>query len=456
MTILLILNDPGLYPLVQESLPPGSSVYFWARTKKSVPAGLRGRVISGSRSSSKTFEKVSFDPELFVLLQPIDHRNQSRVVDAIARVHPQAKILVLGNGKRAVPETEHPLVRTLTWGELFNGVILEEIRRLETLERVTEIRWLFQDCKKIGILLQDDPDPDAIASGLALRALIGRNKLTAPMLTFGEVTRPENLHMIELLDIEVNTIHRRDLAQYDKLAMVDVQPSYFGDTIPSVDLVVDHHPEQKGYTAAYRDIRSSYGATSTILTEYLRAADVEITQRHATALLYGIKTDTLSLDREVSKADIDAFSYLYPKINFNILRRIERPELPLSTINAFSKALDQLSIEKGLAFIYLGAVEREDVIPQIAEFCLQIEGADWSAAAGKYENNLIISVRNVGFVRSAGEVVKSAFGDIGSAGGHRSMAKAVIPLDRFREKYGSISEGTIRQAVSESFLEQLP
>ena len=85
--------------------------------------------------------------------------------------------------------------------------------------------------------------------------------------------------------------------EYDRLAMVDVQPHYFGGLIDRVDLVIDHHPEQPGYTAVFKDIRPDYGSTSTILTEHLRAVDVNISERTATAMLYAIKSDTLFFNR---------------------------------------------------------------------------------------------------------------------------------------------------------------
>src|SRR6185437_13573995 len=122
----------------------------------------------------------------------------------------------------------------------------------------------------------NDPDTDAIASGLALRNVLRRTKTTAIIGAIQGVTRPENLRMLNLLDIHVDTITPESLKEYDRVAMVDVQPHYFSGLIDRVDLVIDHHPEQTGYTAVFKDIRADYGSTSTILTEHLRAVDVNI------------------------------------------------------------------------------------------------------------------------------------------------------------------------------------
>ncbi len=189
-----------------------------------------------------------------------------------------------------------------------------------------------------------------------------------------------------------------------------------------------------------------------MLTEYCVAAEVSMPQRLATALLYGIKTDTLFLGRGCGKADVQAFAQLYPQANTNTVRRIEKPRLPKSAFTAFSRALRDVDLSRGLAYLHLGPVEREDVIPQLAELTLQLEGAEWSAVSGLVDGSLVLSVRNAGYQRVAGSVVRAAFGDVGSAGGHQAMAKAVISLKAFRQKYGSTRNGRIREVMTRGLL----
>ena len=94
---------------------------------------------------------------------------------------------------------------------------------------------------------------------------------------------------------------------------------------------------------------SQYGATSTILTEYLEACGADVSQRLATALLYGIKSDTLMLNRETGPADLRAFMSLYPLTNYNTLRRIERPELPLAFAEFLARVLPRMRKQIGPA-----------------------------------------------------------------------------------------------------------
>ncbi len=324
-----------------------------------------------------------------------------------------------------------------------------------TRQKTKELRALVGENDRVAILLQDDPDPDGIASAMALRALLGRNKLTTPILSFGPITRPENRTMVHLLEIEVAQISGPELSEFEKIAMVDVQPPYFDGRVARADIVIDHHPGYSVGNAPFEDIRPRYGATATIMTEYLVSAEERISERLATALLYGIKSDTLMLSRRVTDDDLQAFTYLYPLANYGLLRRIERPELPLSFARAMSRAMRRLKIDDGVAVLHLGPVERDDLIVQMADFCLQFENVEWVAVSGKLAGNLVIAVRNHGMGRSAGESVKRLFGDIGSAGGHRNMAKAVIPLTAWRRRERSTRDAVIESRLRKLFAEDM-
>ncbi len=324
-----------------------------------------------------------------------------------------------------------------------------------TKTRLKELRALVSDDDRIAIVLQDDPDPDGIASAMALRTLLGRNKLTTPIFSFGAVSRPENRTMVHLLDIEIERATAEELAEFSKIAMVDVQPAYFEDRLPRADIVIDHHPGYTPGSAPFEDVRTRYGATATILTEYLIAADERISERLATALLYGIKSDALMMSRRVTDDDLQAFTHLYPLATDNWLRRIDRPELPLAFARILSRAMSRLQIRDGLAVLHLGPIERDDLIVQMADFCLMFETTEWVAVSGKLGRNLVISVRNQGTGRSAGEVVRRLFGDIGSAGGHRNMAKAVIPLNSWRRREGTSRDRAIEARLRELFSAEL-
>jgi nanoRNase/pAp phosphatase (c-di-AMP/oligoRNAs hydrolase) len=451
MQYLAICEDDLLFQFMRNVADEQGEVRYLVPNDKIARAIKRqgGKVWHGDLLKEETYKKVKlhYIDQAIVFIR--DGDLQDRVCRLLRSLDKMVSIVSLtsdNNGNHKEPAD--PLLRHLQLSNIFEEFCASQLLDTLNIKKVERIRSLFASGKKIHILLQHDPDPDAIGSALALRELLGRNRATTPIVTFGTITRPENLAMVRLLDIQIEQISYEDLHKDGaRLALVDVQPPYFEKPLGRVDLVVDHHPKRIAFKARFADLRSNYGATSTIFTEYLRAAGMEPSQRLATALVYGIKTDTLFLERGSNLADLSAFNFLYPIANKAMISRIERPALPREDLEAMGRALSRLQVENGVAVIHLGEINREDVIPQLAEFCLQIEGVDWSVVSGLVKDRVVISVRNVGYVKSAGEIMKKLYDDIGSAGGHRAMAKAVVPLDRFKERFGEVSERVIREAM---------
>jgi nanoRNase/pAp phosphatase (c-di-AMP/oligoRNAs hydrolase) len=326
---------------------------------------------------------------------------------------------------------------------------------IDNRSQLERLRTINENCENILILIQHDPDPDALASGLALRVLLGRNKQTAPIATFGSITRSENQNMSRLLDIPVMQITAEDLKKYSKIALVDVQPPYFKNQQIQADIVFDHHPVSEPYSAEFTDVRVSCGSTSTILGKYLIDGEYKISQRLATALTYGIKSDTMSLERDISDSDIEVFTTIYPLANLNMLRQIEHAMLAYHERGAFVKALKNMVVVDKMLFVWLGTVTNEDIIPRIADFCLQIVGAEWAFVTGVHDKKVSCSVRNVGYVKHAGEMIQKVFGELGSAGGHRSMAKAVIPLTVMKKRFGIRRMSDLANSIMQSIVNSI-
>src|SRR5213596_629316 len=262
--------------------------------------------------------------------------------------------------------------------ELFGGPLLTEFSRSLTRARVQQYQRYLSDADRVLILLHNDPDPDALASGLALRNLLRRTKTTAIIGAVQGVTRPENLRMANMLDIHVEKVTPASFQEFDRIATVDVQPHYFGGMLDRVDLVVDHHPEQTGYIAAYKDIRADYGSTSTILTEHLRAVDVNISERTATAMLYAIKSDTLFFARHTNRVDLEAFTFLYPLADAALIRKMEGAEITVERLDYVMKAHKGGALADQVFCAFVGATPREDFVTYVADFFLQLEDVKWT------------------------------------------------------------------------------
>jgi nanoRNase/pAp phosphatase (c-di-AMP/oligoRNAs hydrolase) len=464
--VLAICQDELIIRSLDAVLLPNFEVDFLIESRPLArrlhDAGLQ--VITGDPRRIDTYLKADISPNTCFIVEDNARRSIKKTVSAI-RDAGGTLIYVLrtasrNNGKGA--ETDRgalPDVTYLDLSELVRPTLVTELSRSMTRARVLQYQRYFADADRVLILLHNDPDPDALASGLALRNLLRRTKTTAIIGAMQGVTRPENLRMANMLDIQVEQITPASLQEFERIATVDVQPHYFGGLLDRADLVIDHHPEQPGYSAVFKDIRADYGSTSTILTEHLRAVDVNISERTATAMLYAIKSDTLFFARHTNRVDLEAFTFLYPLADAALIRKMEGAEITLERLAYVTRASQTGVLREQVFTAFVGEAPREDFIPYTADFFLQLEDVKWTIVAGIVGNTFILSVRNLGYSRNAGEFVKRWFGDIGSAGGHRAMAKAVVPVERFRQKFGDSSgpELTAKIAdMAEQFLHEAP
>jgi len=406
-----------------------------------------------------SYVKLGVSPVMPVFIEDNGRRGLRKVLEAV-RGAGGTLVYVLGTSLNDVKKAEtlrddFPEVTTITIAELIGPPLLTELGRSVTRQRVQQYQRYMDDSDRVLILTHNDPDPDAMASGLALRTVLRRTRQTAVVGCLEPVTRPENLRMVKLLDLKIETLTPEQLKEFDKIALVDVQPHYFHGLLPHVDLVIDHHPEQSGYSAIFKDIRPEYGSTSTILTEHLRAVDMDISERTATAMLYAIKSDTLFFQRHANRADIEAFSYLYPLGDATMIRKMEGAEITAERLDYLIKAWQQGRMMEHVFCAFLGEPPREDFIPYVADFYLQLENVQWTVISGVVNDQFVVSVRNLGYSRNAGDFVRRWFAEIGSAGGHRTMAKAVVPVEAFQKKFGTYEGSRINQRMLELVLEFL-
>lgn len=304
---------------------------------------------------------------------------------------------------------------------------MKPVDRDTPARRVHDLRAFAQGTEVVPILVQQDPDPDGMASALGIRRLLDRSPDDSPIISLGEVTRPENQRMAELLDLRVVRVSESELHGFSRVIAVDTQPAPVESTTHFA--VIDHHPVRDGYSAEFRDIRPEVGAAATMITQYLRAADEErITPRLATALIYGIRTDTEVLRRGATPEDVEAYAFLQGIADQTLLRKIGRPAFSQDAVRALGQALAGLATDGDLAVAYAGALNdrTSHVLPNLADFCLSMEGISWSAAGGRVDDELVINIRRVGGSVGAGDLAKAVAEEEGMGGGHWSMARVAI------------------------------
>lgn len=284
------------------------------------------------------------------------------------------------------------------------------------------------------VLITIDPDPDSIGAALGLKRLLWHKVQSTNIGIIRPIKRLNNLTMVRLLRLPLTLLDKDHPGEYDKYLLVDGQPEHH-DFFRQFAYtgVIDHHPLSHCPELPFVDIRPEYGATSTILTEYLTAAKIKPSQTLSTALLYGIKTDTRNFERHTIEKDIEAFRRLYTLANHNILRKIEISDLSLKDLKFFQKAIERKHVVKDRIFAHIDEVPTPDILVMIAEFFLKVYDISWSIISGIHENLLIIIIRNDGYRKDAGKLVTRGFKSIGCAGGHQAMARAEIPLDNLEQ-----------------------
>lgn len=302
---------------------------------------------------------------------------------------------------------------------------------LSVSERLRRFYNQFSDDDHVLVII--NADPDAIASAMAVKRLLWRKTASVTISNINVIKRPNNLAMIHLLGVNLTHVNKIQEKRFNRFVIVDSQPDHNEAFARfKYDVIIDHHPETV-YKAPFQDIRPKYGATASIMTEYLRAAKIKPSARLATGLVFAIKTDTNNFARHALMEDVRAFQFLFKHTNTHLLQKIERSELKRDFLKYFKSALETMRVRKGRVFVHLGSVVNPDVCVLIADFFMKVDSINWSIISGLYNGKLVIIFRNDGLRKNAGRIAQLSFGHIGSAGGHKSMARVEISVETLND-----------------------
>lgn len=429
-SVLLIVSDRDF--VWRDYHAPGRRVRRWIGERVADKPDPKDDVFTGDPTLPETYRGTAADPNLCAVFDIRDPARARGAIAALRAIRPEAAVLVItANGKLSTPDI--PVARRLEWTDALRVDLEVELTQLEAQRCVHSLREFAGDAAYLPIIVHPDPDPDALASALAVRALLRRDPDSTPIVTLGEMTRPENRRMADLLGMRVTVVTREELEKFDCLIAVDHQPTTFAELATECMAVIDHHPIEKHVEYRFADLRPSYGATATIITEYIRADDERrMDEPLATALLYGVKTDTDTLTRGISPADVHAYAYLLARADMPLLRKLERPSYKPESARAYGEALAQLALDGDVAVAFLGRLPDEDthILVDVADFCLALEEITWSVAAGRVGDQLVFTVRHLGGSIPAGDLARELVHGEGSGGGHATMARARVPLSQ--------------------------
>jgi nanoRNase/pAp phosphatase (c-di-AMP/oligoRNAs hydrolase) len=285
------------------------------------------------------------------------------------------------------------------------------------------------------VLPHDSPDPDALASGLALAKLCEvKWGISSDLFYCGLVARAENKAMLEILTPEWEyKDNLDDLSKYSGIALVDTQPEAGNNRLPAnhpVNIVIDHHhPLRAGLSRVkYFDVRPEIGSTVSLLYQYYQAAGLEPDQRLATAMFYGLKTDTRGLARSTSPVDEETYVRLLSGVNRNLLIKVEQAGLPQDYFRALSQGLHAANVFGRSIVAYLGEMHRPDLAAELADVFIRYEKAEAVLCYGHHNGVIQLSLRTKPGSQDAGILVQKIVDGIGKAGGHGTTAGGQVLL----------------------------
>lgn len=299
----------------------------------------------------------------------------------------------------------------------------------------------------------DNPDPDSLASSLALQRLITEKKGITPRIAIGGILgRAENRAMCLELEIDLFPLEVVVDKQWDAVVMVDAQPGSGNANLPRnmpVTAVIDHHPQRKPLTLPFVDIRPEYGAVSTVLVEYLKGQGLVWDSKLATALFYAIKSETADLGRGICDADQRAYFALFDSVDWELLHRIFKAKIPGDYFALFLRGIERATLYGDSLVTNLGEIPVPDAVAEIADFLLKHENVSRSLVLGRYEDQIVYSIRFTGGKLDAGMVASTIAKDLGAGGGHDLMAGGRILLNRStRKKADEIATKVVNRFLS--------
>jgi nanoRNase/pAp phosphatase (c-di-AMP/oligoRNAs hydrolase) len=310
------------------------------------------------------------------------------------------------------------------------------------------------------VLIVLTADPDSIASALAVKRLLWRKVAHITIAHHNIIYRPDNLAMIRLLKIPLKTFRQLKGEQFSKVVLVDSQPHHNDEFSQfKINVVIDHHPPAPpGPDILFSDIRG-YGATSTIMEEYLRTAGIRPSKRLATALSYGIRTDTAIFTIPDAQRDIAAFLNLYSYASAGLLRNIQSSEMRIADISFLKEGLQNYVLRRNCVYLHLHPSPNADTLVQMADFFLKVDSVDMTVVSGVLGDKLVIIMRYLGHSgrwNNVGKMAGEAFAGLGSAGGRRTAARAELPLARLKEEMGDLRPETIAAFIRKKIAPSRP
>ncbi len=418
-------------------------------------------VIAGKPRNMTTLTRARLKDEADVVVVMGESSRDTRdICETLKREYPDKFLIAIAEMGPDVPLLKRLMVdRIYVETEAAADFISEELAKMRPLNKLTKLRSILRSGDgRLAVLIHDNPDPDAVSSAAALAELARKEGIETEIMYAGEIGRDENRALVNLLGIKltrVDVITKHILRTFKTIALVDVSNlSYVSaltaDRTPQI--IIDHHLHDRTLNADFLDLRTSAGSTAAIMAQYLQLAGITPDKKLASALLYGIMTDTAEFTRGMSPDDIMAVNHLVPLSDQDLLGKVKSPSVSMETADALAVAIQNRDFVRDVLISTAGVIGNRDAIPQACEYLLKLEGVSTAFVFAIVNENIIINARTKDVRMNVADVMKRAFGDLGSTGGHPTSAGATVPLGVFS---GTQDDQLLISMVKESVMRRL-
>ncbi|PKK85735.1 MAG: potassium transporter TrkA [Thermoplasmata archaeon HGW-Thermoplasmata-1] len=394
--------------------------------------------IEGDMTSTDIIGKVIDDAEIVMILAPT-HTSNLNALKKIKKEDPQKFVVVRAPNPVSTEELrEAGADYVILTSEIMASAV---VRETEDYEMSRNCEHLISTIKAagnggVGIFMHNQPDPDSIASALALGEICKKNRVAFKIYYSGRIGHQQNRALVNMLDTDFVYIEDSNGAldivnNLGKIALVDCSLPGINNVLPKdiiPDIVIDHHQvDMDSVRGEFVDIRPSVGSVSTMMTRYLQQAGIVPGSNLSTALLHGIRIDTAGFTRNTTPTDLSAAAYLSPLIDTKLLNSIESPPISVETMDVMARAIANRHIRGSYLATSVGFITDRDSLPQAAEFLLRLEGVATVLAFGIMNDEIMVSARSKDSRVNLGDALQNAFGKE-NAGGHAPAAGGQIPL----------------------------
>jgi len=302
------------------------------------------------------------------------------------------------------------------------------------------------------ILIQthDNPDPDAIGSAFALYTYLMQNGKTPAIIYggFSKIKKPNLINMVEWLEIPIK--YAKETAPPELLICVDCQ--YGEGNVAKFEAanvaVIDHHIQ--AMTPAIGVIQSNLGACATLMCDLLNKEgfDFSAHKNVATALYYGLYTDTAGLQEIFHPQDRDVRDYLPEFCDMRVAARLRNCNLTLEELEIAGVALlrNFNDYDKRYA-IFKSEYCDPNILGFISDIALQVDTVDLCVVISEQGNGAKLSVRSCAREIMANEFAGYVANGVGGGGGHRDKAGGFIQKKSVEDMGFTVYEYVIRKTA---------